>query len=121
INMDFKEFREKFEKIPVQVINDLSQKKPFVTVCIQTYNQVKFIEDCIKGALSQITTFPVEILLADDDSNDGTREICRKYAQQYPKRIRLLLHYRENNIKVHNYPSANFIALYNLYIARGNY
>lgn len=119
--MNFKEFREKFEKVPVQIINDLRQEKPLVTICIQTYNQVKFIENCIKGALIQTTDFPIEILLADDDSKDGTREICMQYAKQFPHKIRLFLHSRKNNIKIGDFPSANFIALYNFFNAKGKY
>lgn len=119
--MDFKEFKERFEKVPVQIINDLPQEKPLVTICIQTYNQVKFIEECIQGVLIQKTDFPIEILLADDDSEDGTREICLKYTEQNPHLIRLFLHSRKNNIKVGGVPSANFIALYNFFSAKGKY
>src|SRR5690606_39119715 len=119
--MDFKEFKEKFEKIPVQIINDLPREKPLVSICIQTYNQVSFIEKCIEGALIQKTNFPFEILLADDDSNDGTREICIEYASQYPDKIKLFLHSRENNIKIGGFASATFIALYNFFQSRGKY
>jgi len=119
--MDFKEFKEKFEKIPVQIINDYPRKKPLVSVCIQTYNQVSFIKKCIEGALIQKTNFPFEILLADDDSNDGTREICIKYASKYPDKIKLFLHSRENNIKIGGFDSATFIALYNFFQSRGKY
>src|SRR5690606_27969035 len=119
--MDFKEFKEKFEKIPVQIINDLPREKPLVSVCIQTYNQVSFIEKCIEGALIQKTNFPFEILLADDASNDGTRDICIRYASQYPDKIKLFLHYRENNIKIGGFASATFIALYNFFQSKGKY
>lgn len=119
--MNFKEFKEKFEKVPVQIINDLPHEKALVTVCIQTYNQVNFIEKCIEGALIQTTDFPIEILLADDDSKDGTREKCVQYAERYPDRIRLFLHSRKNNIKIGGFPSANFIALYNFFNAKGKY
>jgi glycosyltransferase involved in cell wall biosynthesis len=40
--------------------------------------------------------FPFEIVLAEDCSTDGTREICREYAVKYPD----VIHYvwSENNI-----------------------
>lgn len=119
--MNFEEFKSKFEKEPVETINNETLLKPLVSVCIQTFNQVNYIGKCLEGILLQKTSFPIEILLADDESDDGTREICLEYAKEYPEKIRLFLHSRKNNIKVGGHPSANFIALYNLFSTKGKY
>lgn len=63
--------------------------KPLVSVCIATYQHVNYIEECIKGALSQKTNFPIEIIIGEDASIDGTREIVFEYAKKYPDIIRV--------------------------------
>jgi glycosyltransferase involved in cell wall biosynthesis len=49
---------------------------------------VNFIRDAIEGFLMQKTTFPVEILIHDDASTDGTADIIREYEAKYPRLIR---------------------------------
>lgn len=63
-----------------------------VSVAMVTYNQERFLGQAIESALAQRTDFPFEIVLSDDCSTDGAPEIARRYAQQYPERIRLLTH-----------------------------
>lgn len=59
-----------------------------VSVCCITYNHEKYLRDCIEGFLAQRTGFPVEILIHDDASTDGTPRIIREYAERHPGRIR---------------------------------
>jgi glycosyltransferase involved in cell wall biosynthesis len=65
---------------------------PVVSICCITYNHVNFIRDAIDGFLMQETTFPVEIIIRDDASTDGTAEIVKEYAEKYPQLIRTILH-----------------------------
>jgi glycosyltransferase involved in cell wall biosynthesis len=60
---------------------------PLVSICCITYNHKDFICDTIEGFLLQKTTFPVEILVHDDASTDGTPEIVKSYASKYPNMI----------------------------------
>ncbi|MFW5983238.1 MAG: glycosyltransferase family 2 protein, partial [bacterium] len=62
---------------------------PLVSVCVQTYQHAKYIEQCLDGILMQKTSFPFEVLLGEDESTDGTREICIEYAKKHPDKIRL--------------------------------
>jgi len=64
---------------------------PKVSVQMIAYNHEKFIAQAIESVLQQETSFPVELIVGEDCSPDGTREIVRRYAQQYPGRIRPLL------------------------------
>src|SRR5690606_24296792 len=80
-----------------------------------------YIRECIESVLNQKLSFQYEILIGDDDSTDGTREICMQYAKQYPEKIKLFLHKRENNILIEGRPSGRFNFIYNLYSARGKY
>lgn len=58
---------------------------PVVSIFCITYNHVNFIRDAIEGFLMQETTFPVGIFIHDDASTDGTAEIVKDYAGQFPK------------------------------------
>lgn len=65
--------------------------KPLISISCTVFNQVDFIERCLKGFLDQKTSFPVEILIHDDCSTDGTAEIVKKYESQYPELIQAIL------------------------------
>jgi glycosyltransferase involved in cell wall biosynthesis len=61
---------------------------PFVSISCITYNHEKYIRNAIEGFLMQKTTFPVEILVHDDASSDGTTSILREYEEKYPSLIK---------------------------------
>jgi len=65
--------------------------RPEVSVYIQTYQQRPFIRDAIEGVLAQRRPFEIEIVIADDFSTDGTREVLEEYRRRHPGLIRLLL------------------------------
>ncbi len=63
---------------------------PLVSICIGAYNRKSYIRECVDSALAQ--TWPhKEVVVVDDASTDGTREIL----QSYGGAIRLIL--RESN------------------------
>ena len=62
-----------------------------VSCHIITYNQKNYIRQCIDGALMQNTTFDYEIVIGDDCSTDGTKDILLEYAILYPNKIKLNL------------------------------
>ena len=51
-----------------------------VSVCTLTYNHEAYLRDTLEGILMQKVDFPMEILVNDDASTDGTRAILREYA-----------------------------------------
>lgn len=65
--------------------------KPLVSVSMITFNQSLYVSQAIEGVLMQQTSFPFELIISDDCSTDGTREICQRYKESYPDRIKLLL------------------------------
>ncbi|HEV7351160.1 glycosyltransferase family 2 protein [Telluribacter sp.] len=65
-----------------------------VSVTILTYNQAAFIGRTIESALNQITDFDYEILVGDDFSTDGARDIILDYQRQYPDKVKAVLHPR---------------------------
>lgn len=60
-----------------------------LTAIIFTYNHENSIAKCIESILEQKTTYSYEIHIWDDCSTDKTSDICRKYAAQYPGKIKL--------------------------------
>ena len=61
--------------------------KPKVTILLSVYNGEKHLSDSIDSLLFQ-TYKNIEILIIDDNSNDATFDICKKYEESF------------NNIKV---------------------
>lgn len=89
---------------------------PLVTACLITYNQSKYIRQSIEGMLMQQTTFPFDILIADDYSTDGTREILNEFLSKNPEKIKLLLQPKNigamlNWIDLVTTPKSKYIAL----------
>ena len=62
-----------------------------LSVCVRSYNQRDFIGEALDSVLCQCTTFPFEIIVSDDFSTDGTKEILIEYQKRFPQRIRLIL------------------------------
>ena len=68
-----------------------AQAEPVVSICCATFNHAPWIEDAICGFLAQETQFRFEVIIRDDASSDGTREIVAQYAAKYPGIIRPIL------------------------------
>lgn len=62
-----------------------------LSVIVITYNHLRFIRQCLDSVLRQQTDFDFEILIVEDCSTDGTREMVIEYANRFPDKIRLLL------------------------------
>lgn len=116
-----KTFIKNYQKKPVEERANQASSHPKVSACVQTYQHAAYIAQCIESLLMQKTDFDIEILIGEDDSSDGTREICEQYADSWPEKIRLFLHSRENNISLNGHPSGRFNFVYNLAQARGEY
>lgn len=122
--MTFSEFINQYQKIPVVEFPNRtieSVPAPLVSCRVSTYCHAAYIRQCLDGILRQRAEFPFEVVIGEDDSKDGTRQICIEYAQRHPERIRLLLHRRENNILVNGRPSAKFQGNYTRRQCRGKY
>lgn len=79
---------------PIQITeqNWPSGTAPVLSVFNWVYNHKDFIRESIESILIQKTNFPVEIIIHDDASNDGTREIILEYQEKHPQLFRNVLH-----------------------------
>jgi glycosyltransferase involved in cell wall biosynthesis len=57
---------------------DRTAARPLVSICIPTFNGAAFIREAVDSALGQ-TYEPLEVVVTDDLSTDGTYEILREY------------------------------------------
>lgn len=91
------------------------ENMPKVTVCVVTYNQEKYIAECLQSLVDQETDFKFEIVVSDDCSTDNTRKIVGDFYERYPGLFRVFLH-EENmgalkNFKfVHGQAAGKYVA-----------
>jgi len=67
-----------------------------VSVICVTYNHEKYIREALDSILMQETNFAFEVLIGEDCSTDGTRDILKEYEKKYPERFRM--YYRKQNL-----------------------
>lgn len=95
---------------------DGGNQYPIVSICCTTYNHARFIRQCMDGFLQQKTNFPIEVLIHDDASTDGTQDVIREYEVRYPEIVKPI--YQKEN----QYSKGIKINLvYNYSRARGKY
>lgn len=92
-----------------------------VSVRITTYNHAPYIRQAIEGVLMQQTDFNFELCIGEDDSTDGTREICKEYAAKYPDKVRLFLRQKKDKIYVNGRMTGKYNSRQTLKACRGKY
>lgn len=61
-----------------------------ISVIVITYNQELTIGRTLESILHQRCHLPLEIIIGEDASIDGTRKICETYAERYPEVVKLM-------------------------------
>jgi glycosyltransferase involved in cell wall biosynthesis len=84
-----------------------------VSVLVVTYNHARFVQQALDSAIAQRLPQPFEVLVSEDCSTDGTREIVQEYAKRHPHLVRLLL--SERNLH------SNEVVARGVRAARGRY
>ena len=89
----------------------MSNTMPKVSIGIPVYNGERYLEEALDSILAQTFT-DFELIIADNASNDRTRDICLQYASRDP---RIRYHRSEKNIGAA--PNHNLLFL----MAKGEY
>lgn len=86
------------------------ESNPIVSIILPVYNSIKYIRSAIESVIGQ-TYQNYELIIIDDESNDGTELICKEYAKEF------------NNIKYIRKKNGGVSSARNLGIdeARGEY
>lgn len=89
---------------------------PLVSICCLAYNHAPYIRQCLEGFVMQKTNCPIEVLIHDDASTDGTQDIIKEYEAKYPDIIKPI--YQKEN----QYSKGVKVSLvYNFSRAKGKY
>ena len=72
--------------------NTIKEKTIIVSVIVPIYNVEEYLEECLESIRNQTYT-NIEVILVNDGSTDGSREICESYCE---KDIRFRLINQEN-------------------------
>lgn len=76
------------------------------SVCMLAFNTSAYIGRAIESVLAQKTNFDFELIIAENNSTDNTRQIAEEYKLKYPDKIKLILN--PENIGM----AANFVKAY---------
>jgi glycosyltransferase involved in cell wall biosynthesis len=74
-------------------------EKPVVSVLMITYNHERFIRQAIESVFMQECEFPIELVIGEDCSSDGTRAVIELTCRHAPIPVRLLTD--EHNVGMH--------------------
>lgn len=74
-----------------------------LSALVKTFHHERFIRDALESVLSQEVSFPWELVVAEDNSTDGTPALVATFAEDHPGLVRPLM--RERNLG----PVENFI------------
>lgn len=95
-------------KTEIEIIDQWDRKDdaPLVSILCITYNHELYIREAINSFLNQETTFPFEIIIHDDASNDKSKLIIENYKQKYPSIIKTFFQ-EENQYSKHGFAFLN--------------
>ena len=94
---------------------DVAESRPKVSVCVITYNQARYIGQCLQSLVEQRTDFDFEVLVGDDCSSDGTQQIVREFADRHPGLVRARFQSvntggSRNNLELHDAARGDYVA-----------
>lgn len=84
-----------------------SEPHPKVSILMLAYNHERFIEQAVRSAMMQETNFTYELIIGEDCSTDHTRDIVIRLKEEFPEKIKLILH--PQNVGM----ASNLVAVYN--------
>ncbi|GIC72106.1 glycosyltransferase family 2 protein [Limosilactobacillus fermentum] len=70
------------------IVNRRQEKINYdLSIVVPAYNVSQYVADCIKSLIDQDTEYKYQIILINDGSTDGTRDILLDYSKKYPTNI----------------------------------
>lgn len=77
-------------------INKLHTYEVDISVIMLVYGHERYLRKSLDSVLAQVTDYSYEILVGEDCSPDGCRDILKEYEANYPRLFRM--YYRDKNI-----------------------
>ena len=78
-----------------------------VSIIISSYNHKEYTKEAIDSCLNQDYLGEYELIIGDDGSTDGSIELIKKYALQYPKKIKFFVMDRNDCVDIMGIRSSN--------------
>ena len=88
------EYRSAQHEAPVSLLMNHEAApagRPKMSVCVITYNQERYIGQCLQSLVEQKTDFDFEVIVGDDCSTDGTLAVVQEFVNRYPDIVRTIL------------------------------
>jgi glycosyltransferase involved in cell wall biosynthesis len=73
-----------------------------VDIPMCTYNHAPYIAQAVEGVMIQKTKFQYRLIIGEDCSSDGTREIVRGLLMKYQDRMKVILHDRNIGVQANS-------------------
>ena len=99
----------------------MTNKNVLISICIPTFNREIYLKNTLESIVSQpefVNSDNVEIVISDNASCDGTKELCEGYVKKYKNKIlysrnETTTHTSENFKKVLSLAHGDFLKLHN--------
>lgn len=115
------DFNSKCNIYPVKKIDETSGTlNSSLAVLLVCYNNFDTIAECLDSVLAQQVDFNFTIIIGDDFSTDGTRNILLTYQKKFPEKI-ILLFPKSNLLNPVKYQFSNSPIAYSFYNEALNY
>jgi len=63
-----------------------------LSICMPTYNHERFLRQAVESVAAQDTEFSIELIIGEDSSPDGTRDLLLELADEHPGLVKPVLH-----------------------------
>ena len=71
-------------------------ESPLISIVVTVYNHERYVERCLRGIAMQKCEYPYEVLVGEDCSPDGSRDVLKRLERELPDNFRFF--YREHNM-----------------------
>lgn len=96
-------------------------ERPILSICIPTYNRATYLEKTINSIVTDekfMNTNDIELVISNNCSTDDTEEVCQKYVEKFPDKIKYIRQEKPifadiHIYKVPEYATGKFIKLNN--------
>lgn len=98
IGVTLQKYQRSFCDSHTNVSAEHAARAIWLSILVPVYNVAPYLRACINSILSQIDGDDIEIILLDDASTDGSREMCEQMRSEHGRHVRLVVHAENRGI-----------------------